>query len=98
MKPSTEKIVRHIVDNYRRAGHAIDKAEERRNSVEYQSWMSPESFESDAEAIETAYRNGEFENVKEADVDRLMEQYSAPDIYHLTASYFNATGKILNVE
>lgn len=98
MKPSTEKIIRHIVDSYRRAGHAIDKAEERRNSVEYESWMSPEAFESDAEAIETAYQNGEFENVKEADLDRLMEQYSAPDIYHLTASYFNATGKILNVE
>lgn len=97
MTPSTEKIVKHIVDNYRRAGRAIDKAEERRDT-EYQSWMSPESFENDAEAIETAYEKGEFDTVKEADVPKLMEQYSAPDIYHLTASYFNATGKILKVE
>lgn len=96
MTPSTKKIVDRIVSNYRKAGRAMGKAE-RRNG-ELQSWMNQSTFDTTADAIQEAYDNGNFDNVPESEVDALMTKYGASDIYHLTASYFNATGKILNVE
>ncbi len=96
MRPSTEKVVRRIVDDYRKAGREVAKAEFRHD--EKMDLMSPDTFEADADAIETAYEQGKFDTVQESALDGLMEKYGATDIYHLTASYFNATGKILNVE
>ena len=96
MKPSTEKIVNRIVDDYRRAAKTVAQAERRHDQE--MDLMTPSSFEADAEAIQTAYDQGKFEDVAADDVQSLMEKYGATDIYHLTASYFNATGKILNVK
>lgn len=93
----TEKIVRHIVDAYHSTAKAVHHAENHGNA-EFASWMSGDTFDADAAAIMTAYNDGKFENVTEPAVEGLMKRYGASDIYHLTASYFNATGKILKVE
>lgn len=96
MKLTTQKIVEHVVDSYRKAGKAMAKAE--RRGAEMFSWMDQDTFDQDADAIQQAYADGKFENVKESDLDALMDKYGAADVYHLVASYFNATGKILNIE
>ncbi|MCM1033102.1 MAG: hypothetical protein NC405_05020 [Odoribacter sp.] len=96
--PSTKKIVNRLVSNYQQAARAISKAE-RRNDGEMSSWMTPESFEQTAESIESAYENGNFENVSdESQLQKLFDKFGAADIYHLAASYFNSTGKILNLQ
>ncbi len=97
MKYDTKKIVSHIVDSYRKAGHALEKAE-RHNGGEISSWMDQDVFDRDADAIQTAYDEGKFDDVDASQVDSLMEKYGASDVYHLVASYFNATGKILNIQ
>lgn len=96
MKLTTEKIVAHIVESYEKAAKAMEKAQS--HGAEMSSWMDSATFEQDADAIQQAYNDGKFENVKQSDIDSLMEKYGASDIYHLVASYFNATGKILNIE
>ncbi|MCI9054403.1 MAG: hypothetical protein HFJ87_04575 [Muribaculaceae bacterium] len=96
MKPSTKKVVEHIVDNYRKAGKAMGRTEERNGQLA--SWMTKDTFDDTADKIQGAYDAGDFDNVPESEVDALMDKYGASDIYHLTASYFNATGKILNIE
>lgn len=73
-------------------------AKAERHGAEMASWMDEDTFDQDADAIEKAYNDGNFENVAQSDVDSLMEKYGASDIYHLVASYFNATGKILNIQ
>lgn len=96
MKPSTKKVVEKLVDNYRKAGKAMGRTE--RKVGELSSWMDQSTFDNTADKIQAAYDAGEIDTVPEADLDKLMDQYGATDIYHLTASYFNATGKILSVE
>lgn len=96
MKPSTEKVVARIVDDYRSAGRTIAKAQRRR--AQQMDMMDSDTFDADADAIQAAYDQGKFDTVPESELPSMMEKYGATDIYHLTASYFNATGKILNVE
>lgn len=95
MKSKTQKVVEHIVNSYRKAGKAIGRAQ--RHGAEMSSWMDSDTFDSTADAIQEAYDKGEFENVDENKVSQMMDEYGAPDLYHLTATYFNKTGKILNV-
>lgn len=96
MKFNTKKIVEHIVDSYRKAGKAMAKAQS--HGGDMSSWMDQDTFDNDADAVEQAYKEGKFENVPASDVDSLMDKYGASDVYHLVASYFNATGKILNIQ
>lgn len=93
--PSTEKIVKYLVDSYRKAGRAMGKAE--RRGGELSSWMNQSSFDDTADKIEAAYDRGEIDNVDESQLDALYSKYGDSDIYHLVASYFNSTGHILNV-
>lgn len=97
MKYNTQKIVDHIVDSYRKAAKAMEKAE-RHNGGEISSWMDQDVFDNDADAIQSAYDEGKFDDVDVSQLDSLMEKYGASDVYHLVASYFNATGKILNIK
>lgn len=96
MKNKTQKVVEKVVDSYRKAGKLMAKAE--RNNMELNSWMNQDTFDDTADAIEAAYNAGNFDNIPESELDELMEKYGATDIYHLLASYFNKTGKIINVE
>lgn len=96
-KYDTKKIVDHVVDSYRAAGKALEKAE-RHNPDDMSSWMNQDVFDEDADAILNAYNEGKFDDVDASQLDSLMEKFGASDIYHLMASYFNATGKILNVK
>ena len=96
MKNKTQKVVEKVVDSYRKAGKLMAKAE--RNNMELNSWMNQDTFDDTADAIEAAYNAGKFDNIPESELDELMEKYGATDIYHLLASYFNKTGKIINVE
>lgn len=96
MKNKTQKVVEKVVDSYRKAGKMMAKAE--RNNTELNSWLNQDTFDSTADAIEAAYKEGKLDNVPQSELDELMEQYGATDIYHLLASYFNKTGKIINVE
>ena len=95
-KETTQQIVEKIADDYRRAGKALHHAAEPNGATA--GFMNQANMDADAAAIETAYRDGRIDNVPAADLDKLMAQYGASDIYHLTASYFASTGKILNVE
>ncbi|MDE6301163.1 MAG: hypothetical protein K2M19_05565 [Muribaculaceae bacterium] len=95
-QPTTQQIVEKIADDYRRAGKALAHAAERNGGMS--GFMNQANMDADAEAIMAAYNAGNFENVPASDVDKLMEKYGSADIYHLTASYFTSTGKILNVE
>lgn len=95
-KETTQQIVERIADDYRRAGKALAHAAEHNGGAA--GFMNQANMDADAQAIEAAYQAGNFENVPASDLDKLMEQYGASDIYHLTASYFTSTGKILNVE
>lgn len=96
--PSTKKIVDYIVDSYRKAGRTLAKAA-RRNDSESDTWLQPSSFDTTADAIESAYEKGDFEDVKdESQLKSLFDKYGDTDIYHLVASYFNSTGKILNLQ
>lgn len=97
MKYDIKKIVDHIVNSYRKAGRALEKGR-RRNGGDMSSWMDQDVFDKDADAIQAAYDEGKFDDVEASQVDALMEKYSASDVYHLVASYFNATGKILNIQ
>lgn len=92
--PSTEKIVSRVVKNYRSAGKALAHAESHEGTI---SWMNQDTFDDTADAIQGAYDSHNFADVPASEVDGLMEKYGATDIYHLFASYFNATGKILNI-
>lgn len=94
-KYDTKKVVDHVVDSYRKAGKAMAKAERRNDDLS--SWMNQDVFDQDADAILDAYNAGKFDNVDASQLDSLMDKFGAADIYHLMASYFNATGKILNV-
>lgn len=96
MKLDTKKIVEHIVDSYRKAGKAMAKAQSR--GGEMSSWMDQDTFDNDADAIQQAYADGKMENVPADQLDSLMGKYGASDVYHLVASYFNSTGKILNFQ
>lgn len=93
--PTTQKIVEQIIKDYRTAGKALAKAEQRRGPLS--SWMDRDTFDDDADKLQAAYDAGEFEDIDATRLNELMEKYGAPDIYHLTASYFNNTGKILRV-
>lgn len=96
--PSTQKIVDRIVKSYRQAGRAVSKAA-RRNDGQMSSWMTQNTFDRTADSIEAAYENGQFENVSDENrLNSLFEKFGAGDIYHLVASYFNSTGKILNLQ
>ena len=97
MKYDTKKIVDHVVDSYRQAGKALEKAE-RHNGGVMASWMNEDTFDEDADAILDAYNQGKFDDVDASQIDSLMEKYGAQDVYHLMASYFNATGKIINIK
>lgn len=93
---TTQQIVEKIADDYRQAGKALEHAA--RHNGGMAGFMNEANMDADATAIEAAYTAGNFENVSAADLDKLMKQYGVSDIYHLTASYFTATGKILNVQ
>lgn len=93
--PSTQKIVDYIVNNYRKAGKAMAKAASRNGALA--SWMSQDSFDETANNIEAAYNEGKFEDVDSSTLEKLFTKYGASDIYHLVASYFNSTGKILRL-
>lgn len=93
--PTTEKIVKYIVDSYRKAGRAMGKSERRNGQLS--SWMNQNTFDETADRIEAAYDRGEIDNVDESQLDDLYKKYGDSDIYHLAASYFNKTGRILNV-
>ena len=95
-KESTEQIVAKIADDYRRAGKALAHAAAHNGGSA--GFMNQANMDADATAIEAAYKAGNIKNVPASDLDTLMEKYGASDIYHLTASYFASTGKILNVE
>lgn len=93
--PSTQKIVDYIVKSYRQAGKAMAKAASRNGTIS--SWMSQDSFDETATNIQEAYNEGKFEDVDSSTLEKLFTKYGASDIYHLVASYFNSTGKILRL-
>lgn len=95
-RPSTQKIVEHIIHDYQLAARAMGKVEEKHPQADG-SFLNPDNLSQDATNIEVAYDKGLFDDVTPDKVEGLMEKYGAVDIYHLTASYFNATGHILNV-
>lgn len=93
--PSTQKVVEHIVNDYRRAGKVLARTAEHVGTT---GFMTEDSMDADADAIEAAYQAGKFDTIPASELDSYMEKYGATDIYHLTATYFTQTGKILKVE
>lgn len=93
-QPTTQQVVEKIADDYRKAAKAIGHA----SHGDAVGFMNPAVMEEDATAILDAYNEGKIQNVSADELSKLMDQYGASDIYHLTATYFNSTGKILNVE
>lgn len=94
--PSTDKVVKHIVDAYRDAAKMLSNAETR-NTDNAPTFLSPGSYVNTADEIEAAYKAGKIETVTADQAEKMMQSTGAPDIYHLVASYFNTNGKILSV-
>lgn len=94
--PSTKKVVDHIVKDYETAARAMNKVMDRHPDTEG-SFLNSDNLDADAVSIQDAYDKGLFDDITPEQLQPLMEKYGAVDIYHLTASYFNSTGHILNV-
>lgn len=94
--PSTKKIVEHIVKDYETASRAMGKVAREHPDAEG-SFLNADNLEEDAVSIQTAYDKGLFDEITPEQLDALMAKYGATDIYHLTASYFNSTGRILDL-
>lgn len=94
--PSTDKVVKHIVDAYRDAAKMLNNAESR-NTDNTPTYLSPGSYINTADEIEAAYKAGKVETVTAAEAEKMMETTGATDIYHLVTNYFNTNGKILSV-
>lgn len=92
--PSTRDIVEKLADDYRRAAKQMGH---HRSNPNAPSWLDPDTFTKDADALEQAWKDGKTHDVPAPQLPELMEKYGATDIYHLTATYFNDTGQILQV-
>lgn len=94
--PTTKQIVDKLIDDYRRTASVLRRTHRRQDTPA--TWMNGNVFDKDADDLADAFKAGKFHPVSAADVPELEQKYGAQDIYHLTATYFNATGEILQVQ